>query len=73
VRQVRLFLEGKSSEIDVDNLRYVNAVFAQFRSVVAEMEKDVNDQLKRKYVLLDRTDSETIMVLQKVCQKLTVL
>nr|CAB3259115.1 kinesin-like protein KIF9 [Phallusia mammillata] len=64
-KQVRLFLEGKTSEIDVTNLRHVSAVFGQFRNVVMEMENAVTEQYKRKFVLLDKTDSDIMLTLQK--------
>lgn len=63
---MRLYLEGKTTEIDATNLRYINAVFAQFREVVVDIEHDMNNQFKSKFVLLDKSDSDIMMALQKV-------
>ena len=64
--QVRLFLEGKTSEIDVTSLHQIGAIFTQFRSVVLEMERDINQQYKNKFLLLDKSDSDAMLAVQKV-------
>uniref|UniRef100_H2ZA27 Kinesin motor domain-containing protein n=1 Tax=Ciona savignyi TaxID=51511 RepID=H2ZA27_CIOSA len=53
-KQVRLYLQGKTTEIDVRNLRQINAVFDQFRGVITEMEQDIKEGFKSKFVLLDK-------------------
>uniref|UniRef100_H2ZA26 Kinesin-like protein n=1 Tax=Ciona savignyi TaxID=51511 RepID=H2ZA26_CIOSA len=64
-KQVRLYLQGKTTEIDVRNLRQINAVFDQFRGVITEMEQDIKEGFKSKFVLLDKSDSDAILALQK--------
>lgn len=64
-KQVRIFLEGKASEIDVNNLRQVNAVFSQFRNVVRAMEDETMSRLRQKYVLLDKSHSDVMAAIQK--------
>ncbi|CAK8673389.1 unnamed protein product [Clavelina lepadiformis] len=64
-KQVRLFLEGKTSEIDVTSLHQIGAIFTQFRSVVLEMERDINQQYKNKFLLLDKSDSDAMLAVQK--------
>ncbi|XP_018668035.2 kinesin-like protein KIF9 [Ciona intestinalis] len=64
-KQVRMYLQRKTTEIDVRNLRQMNMVFEQFRNVITEMEQDIKDRFKSKFVLLDKSDSEALIALQK--------
>lgn len=64
--QVRLFLEGKSAEIDVNNMRQVNAIFSQFRHVVAAMETEMSSKLKQKFVLIEKNNVDAMTAIQRV-------
>ena len=50
----------------MSSLSEIGAVFKQFRHVLQEMEQEMNKQLKNKYVLLDKSDSEAMVALSKV-------
>ena len=59
-------MEGKTSDIDVQSMRHLNAIFTQFRHIANSMEKEVMMNLKHRFVLVDKSDQETINMLQKV-------
>lgn len=63
---MRHFLEGRTSEIEVENLRQIRAIFAQFKAVTEAMEDEIAGRLKQKFVLLDKKDSDILLGLQKV-------
>ena len=50
----------------MSSLREIGAVFNQFRNVVTEMEHDINKNMKSKFVLLDKCDSDAMVALSKV-------
>ncbi|XP_039269912.2 kinesin-like protein KIF9 [Styela clava] len=64
-KQVKTFLEGKAAEIDVSNLRQINTVFAQFRSVVLSMEEATHTKVRQKYVLIDKNNADAMAAIQR--------
>lgn len=64
-KQVKIFLEGKAAEIDVANLRQINAVFAQFRTVVLSMEEAAQSKLRQKYLLIDKNNADVMAAIQR--------
>ena len=64
--QVRNFLDGKASDVDVQSMRHLQQIFRQFRKVASEMEKDMMASIRNQYFLIDRSDADTIGMLQKV-------
>ncbi|XP_033101480.1 kinesin-like protein KIF9 [Anneissia japonica] len=63
--QVRRYLEGSLDEIDVINMRQIHSVFLAFRSLVNQMESEVEGRLRMKYTLIDKTDPNSIAAAQK--------
>ncbi|XP_053385895.1 kinesin-like protein KIF9 isoform X1 [Mercenaria mercenaria] len=64
-QQVRRFVEGNLDEIDVINLRQIQGTFDAFRDIYQQMEKDIEERLRQKYALIDRTDPSAIQAAQQ--------
>lgn len=64
-QQVRRYVEGTLDEIDVINLRQIQGTFEAFRDIYQQMEKDIEDRLRQKYALIDRTDPSAIQAAQQ--------
>ncbi|XP_052080028.1 kinesin-like protein KIF9 isoform X1 [Mytilus californianus] len=64
-QQVRRYLEGHLDEIDIINLRQVQGVFDSFKDIYVQMEKDVEERLRQKFTLIDRTDPAAIAAAQQ--------
>ncbi|KAL4217271.1 Kinesin-like protein kif9 [Mactra antiquata] len=64
-QQVRRYVEGNLDEIDVINLRQIQGTFDAFRDIYQQMEKDIEDRLRQKYALIDRTDPSAIQAAQQ--------
>lgn len=52
-------------ELDVVNVRQIQAVFGSFKTIVSQMEQDVEHKLRTKYTLIDRTDPAAVAAAQK--------
>jgi len=63
--QVRNFLDGKASDVDVQSMRHLQQIFRQFRKVASDIEKDLMASIRNQYFLIDRSDTDTIQILQK--------
>ncbi|XP_071791906.1 kinesin-like protein KIF9 isoform X2 [Asterias amurensis] len=63
--QVQRYLESSVDELDVVNVRQIQAVFSSFKTIVSQMEQDVEHKLRGKYTLIDRTDPEAVAAAQK--------
>ncbi|XP_065834553.1 kinesin-like protein KIF9 [Oscarella lobularis] len=48
-QQVRRYLDGSLSDIEVFSLRQIHETFVQFKSVVRSLESDIETKLKQKY------------------------
>ena len=59
-------MDGKASDVDVQSMRHLQQIFRQFRKVASEMEKDMMASIRNQYFLIDRSDADTIGMLQKV-------
>jgi len=59
--QVRRYLDGQIDEIELKNVRQIQAVFSAFKDVVGKMEAETEERLKEKYVMVPRGDEETNM------------
>lgn len=64
--QVRRYMEGSLEDIDVVNVRQVQAVFDTFKNIVVQMENDVENRLRTKYTLIDHSDPGAVATAQKV-------
>lgn len=64
-QQVRRYLEGHLDEIDIINIRQVQGVFDSFKDIYVQMEKDVEERLRQKFTLIDRTDPAAIAAAQQ--------
>ncbi|XP_022112111.1 kinesin-like protein KIF9 isoform X2 [Acanthaster planci] len=63
--QVRRYLDGTIDELDVVNVRQIQTVFTSFKSMVGQMEQDVEARLRSKYTLIDRMDPAAVAAAQK--------
>ncbi|XP_052814626.1 kinesin-like protein KIF9 isoform X2 [Mya arenaria] len=64
-QQVRRYVSGQLDEIDIINLRQIQGSFEAFRDIYQQMEKDIEDRLRQKYALIDRTDPSAIQAAQQ--------
>ncbi|XP_060585540.1 kinesin-like protein KIF9 isoform X1 [Ruditapes philippinarum] len=64
-QQVRRYVEGNLDEIDVINLRQIQGTFEAFRDIYQQMDKDIEERLRQKYALIDRTDPSAIQAAQQ--------
>lgn len=53
--QVKSYLAGELNDIELVNVRQIKETFAQFKAVVNSLEVDMEEKLKQKYVLQERT------------------
>eukprot|EP01137_Pigoraptor_chileana_P026532 Opistho-2@7958 len=51
---IKKYLAGEVDDIEVVNLRQIKELFAQFRTVVRNMEGEVEEKLRSKYLIRDR-------------------
>jgi len=59
--QVRRYLDGQIDEIELKNVRQIQAVFSAFKEVVSKMEAETEERLKEKYVMVPRGDEEATL------------
>jgi kinesin family protein 6/9 len=52
--QVKSYLAGELSDIELVNVRQIKETFAQFKSIVNSLEVDMEEKLKQKYVMQER-------------------
>ncbi|XP_077997452.1 kinesin-like protein KIF9 [Glandiceps talaboti] len=64
-QQVRRYLDGNLDEVDIINVRQIQAVFGAFKTIVTQMETDVEARLRGKFTLIDRTDPNAVAAAQK--------
>ncbi|XP_013400973.1 kinesin-like protein KIF9 [Lingula anatina] len=64
-QQVRRYLEGSLDEIDIVNVRQIQGVFDSFKELYGQMEKEIEEKLRVKYTLVDKTDPASIAAAQK--------
>lgn len=65
--QCRRYIEGTLDEIEISNLRQIQAVFNAFKRICRQTEKDVEARLREKFAMIDKTDVDQINEAQKVC------
>ncbi|XP_071482044.1 kinesin-like protein KIF9 [Diadema antillarum] len=63
--QVRRYLDGSLDEIDIVNVRQVQSIFTSFKTMVSQMENEVESRLRNKFTLIDRTDPNAVAAAQK--------
>ncbi|XP_056374702.1 kinesin-like protein KIF9 [Hyla sarda] len=63
--QVRRYLDGALDEIEIINLRQIQEVFSQFRTILNRQEQEVEARLREKYTLIDKNDYTTVTAAQK--------
>jgi kinesin family protein 6/9 len=64
-QQVRSYLEGKLSDIEIINLRQISGVFEAFREISNQMAKEIEDRLRERYTLIDKADPTAIAAAQQ--------
>lgn len=64
-QQVRRYAEGTLDEIDIINVRQIHGTFEAFREIYQQMEKEVEERLRNKFALIDRTDPSAIQAAQQ--------
>lgn len=64
-QQVRRYLEGNLDEIDIINIRQIQGTFDAFREIYLQMEKEIEEKLRSKFALIDRTDPAAIQAAQQ--------
>ncbi|KAK7506301.1 hypothetical protein BaRGS_00002413 [Batillaria attramentaria] len=64
-QQCRRYLEGALDEIDIVNLRQIQGTFEAFREIYNQMEQDVEERLRQKYTMIDRSDTAAIAAAQQ--------
>merc|ERR1719334_2567279 len=62
--QVRRYLDGQIDEIELKNVRQIQAVFGAFKDVVTKMEKETEKRLMDKYVMVPRGDQEETIAVE---------
>ncbi|KAM4027143.1 kinesin-like protein KIF9 isoform 2-T2 [Anomaloglossus baeobatrachus] len=63
--QVGRYLDGTLDEIDIVNLRQIQEVFSQFRTILQQQEQAVESRLRAKYTMIDKNDYPAIAAAQK--------
>lgn len=64
--QVRRYLDGSLDEIDIVNVRQIQSIFGTFKSMVSQMDSEVESRLRQKYTIIDRMDPNAVAAAQKV-------
>ncbi|KAK7113745.1 kinesin-like protein KIF9 isoform X2 [Littorina saxatilis] len=64
-QQCRRYLEGNLDEIDIVNLRQIQGTFEAFREIYNQMEQDMEERLRHKFTLIDKTDTAAIAAAQQ--------
>lgn len=64
-QQCRKFLDGSLDEIDIVNLRQIQGTFEAFREIYGQMSQDIEEKLRHKYTLIDRSDQVAIAAAQQ--------
>jgi kinesin family protein 6/9 len=64
--QCRRYIEGSLDEIEITNLRNIQATFVAFKRICRQTEKDVEARLREKFALIDKSDVDQINEAQKV-------
>lgn len=64
-QQVRQYLEGGVNEIDVINLRQIQGVFEAFKDISNQLARDIEERLRARYTLIDKTDPAAIAAAQQ--------
>ncbi|KAK3083432.1 hypothetical protein FSP39_022438 [Pinctada imbricata] len=70
-QQVRRYLEGNVDEIDIVNIRQIQGTFDAFKEIYLNMEQDVEEKLRQKFTLIDRTDPAAIAAAQQAGLQIT--
>ncbi|XP_043921963.1 kinesin-like protein KIF9 [Protopterus annectens] len=64
-RQVRRYLEGSLTDIEVVSIRQLQEVFNQFKQILNRQEQEIESRLRQRYTLIDRTDSAAVAAAHK--------
>ncbi|KAK3744893.1 hypothetical protein QZH41_013769 [Actinostola sp. cb2023] len=60
--EVKRFLEGDLTDIELVNVRQIQEMFDQFKSIVNSLESDMEEKLKQKYILHERSENGSASV-----------
>lgn len=64
-QQVRQFSEGGLDEIDIVNVRQIQGVFEAFKDIYGQQEKEIEERIRIKYMLVDKSDPSSIAAAQQ--------
>ncbi|XP_069778200.1 kinesin-like protein KIF9 isoform X1 [Narcine bancroftii] len=57
--QVCRYLDGTIDEINITSVRQLRASFAQFKIILQQQKQEIETALRKKYILIDKTNKET--------------
>ncbi|KAK6165317.1 hypothetical protein SNE40_022265 [Patella caerulea] len=64
-QQVRRYLEGTVDEVDIVNIRQIQGTYEAFKEIYLQMEHEIEERLRQKYTLIDRTDPMAVAAAQQ--------
>ncbi|XP_048779143.1 kinesin-like protein KIF9 isoform X1 [Ostrea edulis] len=64
-QQVRKYLDGSIDEIDIVNVRQIHGTFEAFKEICIQMEGDIEQRLREKFTLIDKSDPAAIAAAQQ--------
>jgi len=70
-QQARNFVDGKSTEIDIINVRQLTGVFEAFKEICSQIPKEVEERLRERYTFIDKTDPAAIAAAQQAGFQIT--
>ncbi|ESO94407.1 hypothetical protein LOTGIDRAFT_227399 [Lottia gigantea] len=63
--QVRRYLEGTVDEVDIVNIRQIQGTYEAFKEINHQMEGEIEEKLRQKYTLIDKTDPAAVSAAQQ--------
>ncbi|XP_046327027.1 kinesin-like protein KIF9 isoform X1 [Haliotis rufescens] len=64
-QQVQTFLQGEVDEVDIVNIRQIQGTYDAFKDIYHQMAQTIEDKLRQKFTLIDRTDPAAIAAAQQ--------
>ncbi|XP_059167044.1 kinesin-like protein KIF9 isoform X2 [Physella acuta] len=66
--QVRRYLEGDLDELDIVSLQQISGTYSAFKELYKDLGKDIEAKLKEKYILLNKSDPQSIVAAQQALE-----
>jgi len=63
--QVKRYLDSNLDEIDIVNIRQISGTFEAFKELYHDIEKDIEQRFKDKYMLINKNDPASIAAAQQ--------